>query len=94
MSLDNGNSNGRGWDKSSPVRYVHQIITKLMDGTYPTEETKCFCGIDPPNDSVLIENDRYAIPHRMVLCENCLLIRANPRMTKEAYAEFYNNEYQ
>lgn len=93
MSDGNGNGNGRGWDKLAPVRYVSQVIEKLEDGTYPTEATKCFCGVEP-NDSVIIERDRYNIPHRMVMCENCLLMRANPRMTKEAYAEFYNNEYR
>lgn len=90
----NGNRNGGGWDKNSPLRYISQVIRKLEDGTYPTEATKCFCGIEPGNDSVLAERDRYLIPHRMVMCENCLLMRANPRMTKKAYAEFYNNEYR
>lgn len=92
--LDGSNCSGRGWDKNTPLRYVSQVIHKLDDGTYPTEETKCFCGIEPARDSVIVERDRYTIPHRMVMCENCLLIRANPRMTKEAYAEFYKNEYR
>ena len=94
MASSNGNGNGGVWDKNAPLRYVAQVIRKLDDGTYPTEATKCFCGIEPARDSVLTERDRYTIPHRMVLCENCLLIRANPRMTKEAYEQFYNNEYR
>lgn len=94
MTSSNGNGNGGVWDKNAPLRYVAQVIRKLDNGTYPTEATKCFCGVEPSNDSVLAERDRYTVPHRMVLCENCLLIRANPRMTKEAYEQFYNNEYR
>ena len=89
----NGNGNGGGWHKNIPLRYVSQVIQKLEAGIYPTEKTKCFCGVEP-NDTVIVERDRYTIPHRMVMCENCLLMRADPRMTKEAYAEFYNNEYR
>jgi len=87
------NGNGEVWDKATPLRYVAQVIRKLKDGTYPTVPTKCFCGSDP-NDTILIERDRYTIPHRMVMCESCLLIRANPRMTEEAYRQFYNDEYR
>lgn len=86
--------NGQGWSKGSPVRYVSQVIRKLDDGTYPTEPTRCFCGADSSQDTVITEFDRYTIPHRMVLCEACCLIRANPRMTPAAYAEFYNTEYR
>lgn len=92
--MASSNDNGGVWDKNAPLRYVAQVIRKLDDGTYPTEATKCFCGIEPSKDSILAERDRYTISHRMVMCENCLLIRANPRMTREAYAEFYNNEYR
>ena len=94
MASSNGNDKGGVWDKNTPLRYVTQVMRKLDDGTYPTEATKCFCGIEPANDSVLTERDRYTIPHRMVMCEHCLLMRANPRMTKEAYEQFYNNEYR
>lgn len=87
-------TNGQGWSKGSPVRYVNQVIKKLDEGIYPTEPTRCFCGADPSNDTVITEFDRYTIRHRMVLCEACLLMRANPRMTKEAYAAFYNTEYR
>jgi len=72
--------------------YQQQVIAKLQNGTYPTEETKCFCGAD---EGILIcELDRYGIPHRLLVCVDCALIRATPRMTPEAYAQFYNNEYR
>ena len=87
------NRNQEGLDKTGPLRYVQQLIQKLRDGRYPTEATRCFCGSEP-NDTVITEFDRYLIPHRMVMCERCLLIRANPRMTAEAYNQFYNDEYR
>ena len=80
-------------NKEVPIQYIKQIKGKLKSGEYPTEEVKCFCEADF-KDRVLIESDRFGIPHRMVMCEECGLVRANPRMTKEAYGEFYNNEYR
>ena len=68
------------------------LIEKLQSGIYPTEAVKCFCGAE---EGILIrEFDRYGIPHRLLVCEECALIRATPRMTPEAYAQFYNNEYR
>lgn len=83
---------GAGWSKDDPLRYVAQVMRKLEDGTYPTEATQCFCGGN--SEHVITERDRYTIPHRMVLCEECMLIRANPRMTEDAYKAFYNDEYR
>ena len=90
--LDESLQGGGDWSNDLPLRYVAQVMRKLDSGAYPVEQTKCYCG--GSNDSVLTERDRYSIPHRMVLCEECMLIRANPRMTEEAYKGFYNDEYR
>ena len=90
--MASSNGNGGVWDKNAPLHYVAQVIRKLDDGTYPTVPTKCFCGAQ--NDTLITEIDRYTIPHRMVLCENCMLMRVNPRMTEEAYRQFYEIEYR
>ena len=90
--LEQSNSNGQGWSKSIPVQAVKSVIDKLASGVYPTESTRCPCGASV--DTFVVAHDRYTIPHRMVLCEGCCLIRANPRMTKEAYKAFYNDEYR
>lgn len=87
------NSNGAVWTANTPLHYVAQVIRKLDDGTYPTVPTRCFCGDDSPG-TVLTERDRHTIPHRMVMCERCCLMRANPRMTEAAYRQFYDNEYR
>ena len=84
---------GGVWTKNTPLQYVAQVMRKLSDGTYPTVPTQCFCGDETPG-TVLAERDRYTIPHRMVMCERCCLMRANPRMTEAAYRQFYANEYR
>ena len=71
---------------------LNQFKEKVASGLYPMEATKCFCGAD--NDTVLVEKDRYGLPHRIVICEECALVRANPRLTAEAYQQFYNDEYR
>ena len=71
---------------------ISSLKEKILTGVYPLEEQKCFCGVD--NDKELVTLDRCGIPHRIVLCQTCALVRANPRMTAEAYRQFYNNEYR
>lgn len=80
-----------GGELTAPLRAVHRVIQKLDTGVYVTEPTKCLCGAD--DDVVLTEFDKFMMPHRMVLCNECCLIRANPRMTEESYNRFYNDEY-
>ena len=74
--------------------YIGRVVQKLENGTYPREDVRCFCGAEPDHDIVITEKDRYFIPHRMVLCPECALIRATPRMTQAAYDAFYNTEYR
>lgn len=69
-----------------------EVGEKIRSGEYTTEETACFCG--GSNDKVLVEQDRYGMPHRMVVCQDCALVRANPRMTSDAYRRFYNEDYR
>jgi len=81
------------WTPEIPAAAIAQVIEKLADGRYPTESVRCFCGADF-DDLEITTRDRYFIPHRMVLCKACALIRATPRMTPAAYYEFYNTEYR
>ncbi len=90
--IKEGVLHNNGWSKATPVRAVRQVIRKLADGVYPTEPTLCPCG--GKKETKIVDRERHTIPHRMVMCENCCLIRANPRMTKEAYEAFYNDEYR
>lgn len=72
--------------------HVASVTESIRSGEYATEETKCFCG--GSSDRELVTTDRYGMPHRMVVCEECALVRANPRLTKEAYHSFYNDHYR
>lgn len=81
------------WTLEVPAAAIAHVIAKLADGRYPTEPVRCFCGADF-DDLEITTTDRFFIPHRMVLCKACALIRATPRMTAAAYYEFYNTEYR
>jgi len=69
-----------------------QVKLKLANGVYKLEDLPCFCGAEGGKE--VVTKERYGIPHRIVICEECALMRANPRMTPEAYNSFYNKEYR
>lgn len=83
---------GRREREKLALGVIASLKEKIASGVYPLEEQKCFCGAD--NDKELITHDRIGLPHRIVICQNCALVRANPRMTAEAYRQFYNDEYR
>ena len=76
------------------LAYTGQVVNKMHHGIYTTEDVPCFCGADKSQDFELITKDRYGIPLRMVICKECALIRANPRLTAESFKSFYNDEYR
>ena len=73
---------------------IESVRSKLKSGEYCMEHVTCPCGADVHKDLEVMKLDRYGLPHRMVICEECALIRANPRMTFESYKSFYNHEYR
>ena len=77
-------------DKIKP--HIASVVAKVESGEYQMEPTVCLCG--GADDVTLTTVDRYMIPHTMVMCKDCGLIRANPRMTADAYYRFYNTEYR
>lgn len=81
-----------GERRKSSLAQALKILDKLMDGTYTYVPTKCFCGAD--SDITLVESDRYGFPHRMVICEECALVRVNPRLSDDSYHRFYNDDYR
>ena len=69
------------------------IERKINEGIYEFEEVDCpvcrhqrFVGIS--------EKDRYGLYFPVKICTTCGLIQTAPRMTQEAYNEFYNSEYR
>jgi len=71
---------------------IRAVKEKLAAGVYPVEHVGCFCGA--LGGIIVREKDRYGFDHRMLCCEHCALIYASPRMTAEAYRDFYQAEYR
>lgn len=71
---------------------IARVRAMLADGTYALERVPCPCG--GAQDRCVATVDRYAIPHRTVLCERCGLLRTDPRMDARATAHFYANHYR
>ena len=72
--------------------HIHAVKEKIESGEYKREYHPCYCG--STEEIEMLTHDRYDLPHRMVICKECALIRANPRMDKAAYTDFYNNHYR
>ena len=72
-----------------------KIVEELIqDGNYKFESVPCLCGASFENDLVLATVDRYGLEHRTVICQNCGLVRTNPRLTQASYNHFYENLYR
>jgi 2-polyprenyl-3-methyl-5-hydroxy-6-metoxy-1,4-benzoquinol methylase len=70
-------------------------IEKLIkDGTYQFESVPCLCEVSSENDLILATRDRYGLKHQTVICQNCGLIRTNPKLTQYSYNHFYENWYR
>lgn len=77
---------------STAAYYIERVKRKQATGVYPTEPVACFCGYG--GGQTVTETDRYGFAHRMVACPRCGLLRATPRMTADAYRQFYEQEYR
>lgn len=82
------------WDLNAvQVAARQQVLRKLSSGQYPLESVSCpICG--STDFEQLAERDRYGLPVNIVICCQCGLVCTNPRMTQEAYTEFYGTEYR
>jgi SAM-dependent methyltransferase len=87
-------SDGRTEARFSPLaaKAKDALVRKVREGSYAFEETACFCG--EPSGETVATVDRYGLWYPLVLCGHCGLLRANPRMTREAYIGFYGSEYR
>lgn len=73
---------------------TRDVVRQRMDqGVYPQEQIPCpLC--EGGRFRVLAKKDRYGLPHSIVICTQCGLVLANPRMTKAAYEDFYQTLYR
>ena len=74
------------------VEIKNQIDTKVKQGIYPFEKVPC-CVCGGHDFEALSEKDRYGLYAPVVICVDCGLVQTNPRMTEEAYQQFYEIEY-
>lgn len=86
------NKNQSGASNNLSRAAAYSVGEKLRTNIYERVDTVCRCGAT--EDVTLVEYERHGIPHKMVICKECALIRANPMMTQQAYKTFYNNEYR
>ena len=82
----------RGTLQSPSAFYSLQFNMNVNRGVYTKETVSCFCGSD--NHRVMSEKDRYGIDYNMCLCLDCGILYSNPRMTKESFKIFYENDYR
>jgi SAM-dependent methyltransferase len=67
--------------------------SKISDGQYRFENAVCLCE-NGKSYVVLSEKDRYGLPHRVVMCKNCLTIFATPRFDQATFQDFYTHIYR
>ena len=69
------------------------IGAKMLNCNDETEEVQCpLC--DGKDCTTLSEKDFYGLPVRTVICCNCSMIYANPRLSRQALTGMYANEYR
>jgi 2-polyprenyl-3-methyl-5-hydroxy-6-metoxy-1,4-benzoquinol methylase len=72
---------------------INRVTEKIDSGQYAFETVDCpLCNTQ--EHEPLAKQDRYALYHPVVICRNCGLIQAMPRMDESSYTEFYNEEYR
>lgn len=81
-----------GVAEAAPAFYIRRVKTRLASGQYQMEPVSCFCGSN--RSQPVVDKDRYGFDYRMVMCLDCGILYANPRMTEESFKKFYNDEYR
>jgi len=74
------------------VEIKNQIDIKVKQGVYSFEKVLC-CICGGHDFETLSEKDRYGLYAPAVICVDCGLVQTNPRMSQEAYQQFYEIEY-
>ncbi len=70
-----------------------QVTKKVNEKIYQFEEISCsIC--DCKGKELIGKKDRYGLYFPVNVCTDCGLVYTSPRMTQDAYSEFYNTEYR
>lgn len=71
-----------------------RIRRRLLEGSYPVEPVRCLCDAPAGGEVPVAAGDRWGLPLATVLCPRCGLMRTSPRMTPDATARFYREDFQ
>ena len=75
-------------------RILKVIQEKIKNNEYRLIENQCLCKSPTKNnDTVIATKDRYGLPFQLCLCNNCGLLRTNPRLDNDSLAIFYGSEF-
>ena len=73
---------------------LQALHRKLSSLEYQLRANPCLCGQQSEeNDVVVLEQDRYGLPARMVVCKQCSLARTDPVLDDASLASFYEFEF-
>src|ERR1039458_2116410 len=72
------------------LQHVNKFNLNVEGGRIAFESVPCLCG--SCDFTLLASYDRYAMRQSTVVCVGCGLIQSNPRMTPQAYADFYSSD--
>ena len=77
----------------SPIQLEirQRVLDHISLGHYSFVAQPCPCG--EHDDVVIATTERHSLPHRTVICRQCGLLRTDPRLSDESYADFYSNYY-
>lgn len=74
-------------------RAKRAVEEKVARGVYAFEHVPCaVCQGD--RFRTLAQKDRCGLPTPVVVCRDCGLVQTNPRMTADAYRDYYNSAYR
>ncbi len=69
-----------------------KIISDFKNGVIKWEKNKCRCSAN--NDLIVANKDRLGFKLRIVLCKECGLVRADPRISEKDIGLFYEKYYR
>lgn len=86
-------------DEASKMKLPENIIEArksyqkhIESGEYSFENKPCICNSN--SDVLISEIDRHGLYYPLVICKNCGLMRANPRLDERSLLKFYDSEYR
>ena len=72
---------------------LKQYKNYVLSGAFKYEEINCK-NCDSYDFNVILNNDRYGIDYKLVICNKCGLLLSNPRLDKESLNIFYERLYR